>query len=106
MKKMRKKYPSIDDDLEIFKGALVSKLPDTLPGVVRISDLGQDVKVPIYKARHFRCGTLKGRGNRSGVRVIYAYEQDKDRITLIEVYHKSTGENEDRDRIFRYFRER
>ena len=50
-------------------------------------DLKKLYKDPIYKVRHFRCKALKGKGSRSGIRVIYAYEQDKALVTLIEVYH-------------------
>jgi mRNA-degrading endonuclease RelE of RelBE toxin-antitoxin system len=74
-----------------------------LSGTVQISDIGQDVKDPIYKVRHFRCKALKGKGSRSGIRVIYAYQQDKDKVMLIEMYHKSKQGNENRERILKYF---
>ena len=79
LKKMRKRYKSIDDDLGTFKEAL-SVSPDCLRGAVQISNLGQNIKLPIYKARHFRCKTLKGKGVKSGIRVIYAYNQKKTRL--------------------------
>jgi len=79
------------------------ELPNHLPGTFRISGLGEEVKVPIYKLKHFRCKSLKGKGSRSGIRVIYAYQQDKDKVTLIEVYHKNKQENENRERILKYF---
>ena len=104
LKKMHKKFRSIYDDLEAFEKALVSELPNHLSGTVQISDLGRDVKDPIYKVRHFRCKALKGKGSRSGIRVIYAYQQDKDKVTLIEMYHKSKQENENRERILKYKR--
>jgi mRNA-degrading endonuclease RelE of RelBE toxin-antitoxin system len=94
IKKIERNFSSIGKDLNVFKEALVSKLPDQLPGTVRISNLGRDVKVPIYKVKHFRCRDLKGKGNRSGIRVIYAYNQDKDEVALIEIYYKGKKENE------------
>jgi hypothetical protein len=103
LKKLHKKFSSIYDDLKDFKKALASKLPGHLPGTVQISNLGGDVKVPIYKVKHFRCKALKGKGSRSGIRVIYAYKQDKGEVTLIEIYHKSNQENENRKRILKYF---
>lgn len=103
VKKLRKKYRSIDDDLVIFKKALKSNLPNQLPGIVRVCNLGQDVKNPIYKVRYFRCKTLKGKGNKSGIRIVYAYEETEDRITFIEMYHKNKKENEDKHRILKYF---
>ena len=104
LKKMHKKFRSIYDDLEAFEKALASGLPNHLSGTVQISDIGQDVKDPIYKVRHFRCKTLKGKGSRSGIRVIYAYQQDKDKVMLIEIYHKSKQENENRERILKHKR--
>ncbi len=102
-KKLYKKIRSIYDDLEVFKTALASELPNHLSGTVQISNLGRDVNAPVYKVRHFRCKALKGKGSRSGIRVIYAYEQDKALVTLIEIYHKSKRENENRERILKYF---
>jgi len=55
---------------------LEAELPNHLPGTFRISGLGEEVKVPIYKLKHFRCKSLKRKGSRSGIRVIYAYEND------------------------------
>ena len=103
VKKIERNFSSIGEDLNVFKESLRSKLPDQLPGTVRISNLGRDVKVPIYKVKHFRCRDLKGRGNRSGIRIIYAYNQDKDDVTLIEIYYKGKKEDEDRKRIIKYF---
>jgi hypothetical protein len=42
---------------------------------------------------------LKGRGVNSGLRLIYAYFPDEQKITFIELYHKNDKENEDRNRI-------
>ncbi len=105
LKKLNKKYKSLNNDLKSnFCEVLDSELPNHLPGAFRISGLGEEVKVPIYKLKHFRCKSLKGKGSRSGIRVIYAYEQDKDKVTLIEMYHKSKQENENRERILKYKR--
>jgi len=53
--------------------------------------------------RKFACRSLKGRGVQSGIRIIYAYFQEKDKIELIEIYYKGDKESEDRQRIFRYY---
>lgn len=57
----------------------------------------------ILKARKFACRSLKGKGAQSGIRVIYAYFKQADRIEFIEIYYKGDKENEDRERIFRRF---
>jgi hypothetical protein len=41
---------------------------------------------PIYKAKKFACRALKGKGVQSGIRVIYAYFKDDDKIELVEIY--------------------
>ena len=71
-------------------------------GIVEIS--GLDIEYPkIYKARKFACRFLKGTGSRSGIRIIYAYYPDLDKIEFIEIYYKGDKENEDRERIERKY---
>jgi hypothetical protein len=53
----------------------------------------------MYKAKKFACKALKGKGARSGIRVIYTYLPEFDEIYLLELYSKGDKENEDRDRI-------
>jgi hypothetical protein len=43
--------------------------------------------------------SLKGRGVKSGLRVIYVFEKAKNKITFIEIYFKSDQENEDKERL-------
>jgi hypothetical protein len=50
------------------------------------------------------CKALKGRGVNSGLRLIYAYFPDEQKITFIELYHKNDKENEDRIRITENFK--
>jgi mRNA-degrading endonuclease RelE of RelBE toxin-antitoxin system len=98
-----KKYRHLKQDLETAKKVLRC-LPENRNLAVRIPDLGREVKVPIYKLKKFRSRDFKGRGARSGFRIIYAYERAENRVTLIEIYHKNKKDNEDRDRILKYFR--
>jgi len=47
---------------------------------------------------------MKGRGGRSGIRIIYAYFPDEQKIEFIEIYHKDKGDRDcDGDRIKRYY---
>jgi len=57
----------------------------------------------IFKAKKIACRSLKGKGVKSGIRVIYAYFESDDRIELIEIYYKGDKENEDRERIIRNY---
>jgi hypothetical protein len=40
----------------------------------------------------------------SGIRVIYAYNEEEDRVEFIELYYKGDKESENRGRIMKYFR--
>ena len=104
-KKLVKKFRTLDDDLNTFitnQLKLAHKLNIDNKGVVRISDLG--IEYPkIYKARKFSCKALKGKGAASGIRIIYAYHENEDMIEFVEIYYKREKENENRERILRYF---
>ena len=105
LKKLLKRFKTLEDDLETFISnqlKLTHKLGINNKGVVRISDLG--IETPkIYKARKFACKSLKGRGAESGIRIIYAYYEDKDIIEFIEIYFKGDKENEEKNRIIKYY---
>ncbi|MBU4348984.1 hypothetical protein KJ599_01535 [bacterium] len=104
-KKLKKNYPTLKQDLEVFISTqlrLSHKLNIENSGIVRIS--GLSISEPkIYKARKFACKSLKGRGSYSGIRIIYACFEDDDRIELVEIYFKGDKENEDRQRILKYY---
>lgn len=105
MKKLKKKFRSLDEDLTVFTNAQLypfHKEQIENEGTVRITGLGID-SPPIYKSKKFTCKALKGEGVRSGIRVIHAYFKDDDRIEFIEIYHKNNKENEDSDRIKDFF---
>jgi hypothetical protein len=107
MKKLSKRFNTLEEDLRNFiKVALNSyhKLKIDSRGIFHIADLG--IQSPkIYKARKFACRSLKGKGAHSGIRVIYAYSEDVDKIEFIEIYYKGDKENEERERILKRYRE-
>lgn len=105
LKKLTKRYRTLPEDLITFIKTqlnLFHKIKEDNKGIVRISDLGIE-NPPIYKARKFACRYLKGRGSNTGLRVIYAYIEEKDRIELIEIYFKGDKDLEDRERIKGYY---
>ncbi len=68
-------------------------------GIFRITGFPFE-KPLIYKAKKFACRSLKGKGVRSGIRVIYAYFEKEDRIELIEIYYKDSVQKcEDKEQI-------
>ena len=107
IKELLKKFRTPEEDLDIFlktELALYRKLKKDNKGVFQIP--GLDIDTPkVYKAKKFACRSLKGKGVQSGIRVIYGYFEQEDRIELIEIYYKGDKENEDRDRIVRHYGE-
>ena len=104
IKKLRKRYKTIESDLRYFVKVqlnLFHKLNKDVKGIFQLSNI--HIEYPkIYKAKKFACRSLKGTGGQSGIRVIYAYFEEKDEIQLIEIYYKGDKQNEDRKRIVRY----
>ncbi len=104
IKRLLKRFKTIEDDLEIFikkQLFLYHRLKVDNRGIFQIT--GLPVENPkVYKAKKFACKSLKGSGVQSGIRVIYAYDEEKDKIVLIEMYFKGDKANEDKQRIFEY----
>lgn len=106
IKKLAKRFKTLGNDLDIFIDKelyLFHKLNIDNKGVFALT--GLNLKMPkIYKAKKFACRSLPGKGVYSGIRVIYSYYQEFDKIELIEIYYKGDKENEDRERILRYYK--
>jgi len=58
--------------------------------------------VIVCKLKKFSCKVLKGRGNQSGIRIIYAYYPSESKIEFIEIYYKADQKIEDKARIKSY----
>jgi hypothetical protein len=103
LKALAKRFRTIEEDLAtLLKTQLVlyHKLGKENGG--DFPDSGLPFANPrVYKVKKFACRALKGRGAKSGLRLIYAYHEDCDRIELIEIYFKGDKENEDRERLSR-----
>lgn len=107
LRKLVRRFHSLEEDLQIFiKVAMNSFHKQNIDSgaIVHISDLR--IHSPkVCKGRKFACKSLKGKGVQSGIRVIYAYHEEEDRIEFIEIYYKGDKESEDRERILKHFRE-
>lgn len=104
MRRLLRRYSTLEEDLDtLLKTAVVAyhRLGHNT-GIVPIAGLGW-TRLPVFKARKFACRSLKGRGARTGLRLIYALDVENNRIELIEIYFKANQENEDRERIGRYY---
>ena len=97
LKNLLKKYRTLNEDLNVAKKVLEVAPDDRPPFSFQIDNLG--IETCIIKVKKIACKALKGRGVNSGLRLIYAYFPDEQRITLIELYHKNDKENEDKKRI-------
>ena len=104
LKKLLKRFPSLEEDLESFiKAQLIAYHKHNVDnhGIVPIEGI-QIHNPKIFKVLKFACKSLKGKGVHSGIRVTYAYFPNEDRIEFIEIYYKGDQENEDRERIKHY----
>lgn len=110
-KKLLKKYRTLEEDFELFKERVLTYRENGTgkflfwrpPCIVRISNLG--IETEVYKVKHFSCRALKGRGSRSGIRIIYAYFPNENRVEFIEIYFKERdGTDCDKDRIKRNYK--
>lgn len=58
--------------------------------------------IVICKLKKFSCKVLKGRGNQSGIRIIYAFYPADLKVEFIEIYFKADQKIEDKVRIKSY----
>jgi hypothetical protein len=101
VKTLLKKYRSVKEDIEVVK-KVFTVLPDERPPFsFRIEGLG--ITTCVIKVKKIACKSLKGRGVNSGLRLIYAYFSQVEKIIFIELYHKNDKENENRERIINHF---
>ena len=106
LKKLGKKYRSLPDDLELVKKAAIELLHR------QKIDNQSIFKIPGYcsetllicKLKKFACRALKGRGNKSGIRIIYAFYPLENRVIFMEIYFKGDKKNEDHERIRNYLK--
>jgi len=97
LKSLIKKYRTLHDDISVVKKVLEITPDEKPPFSFRLDNLG--LETCVIKVKKIACKALKGRGVFSGLRLIYAYFPDNQKITFIELYHKNDKEKEDRKRI-------
>ena len=101
-KKLLKKFSSLVDDLEVNKQYRIElfhcKEIDSR-SIFEIQGISNTDNLRFFKIKKFQCQNLKGRGAKSGIRVIYAYFPLEQKIVFIEIYFKANQENENRQRI-------
>ena len=106
-KKLLKKFQSLAEDLEVVKQydiELFHCQKIDRHGILKIENAENNENLQFFKIKKFACKSLKGRGSKSGIRVIYAFHCQSCKIDFIEIYFKGEKENEDRDRIKEYLK--
>ncbi len=103
-KSLLKKFPSLAEDIEIAKSFTIE--------LFHLQKLNKQAIFPIpnfcteelkiCKLKKFACKALKGRGVKSGIRVIYAYYVLTNSVDFIEIYFKGEKEMENKERIKAY----
>ena len=104
LKRLLKKFHSLHEDIEVAKMFAIELYHTQKINKQAIFPMPQFCtdKVLICKLKKFACKALKGRGVKSGVRIIYAFHTQALKVDFIEIYFKGEAENEDRDRIKTY----
>ncbi len=113
LKRLLKKFRSLEEDLELAKLASIEPFHIGIPnekGALEKKDSNAifpiqnfcTEELKICKLKKFACKALKGRGVKSGVRIIYAYYVLTNTVDFIEIYFKGEAENEDKERIKQY----
>lgn len=101
-KKLLKKFSSLAEDLEVNKQYRIELFhckEINSGSIFEIQGAGNTDELKFFKVKKFQCKSLKGRGSKSGIRVIYAYLPTDQRIVFLEIYFKTDQENEKKERI-------
>ena len=108
-KRLAKKFRTLGSDIEVVKTNTIE-----LYHLQKIDNRSifpmqaycfEDVKV--YKIKKIACWSLKGKGNRSGLRIIYAFFPETLSVVFIEIYYKKKNNTvANRERIKEFVRER
>ena len=102
IKELSKKYKTIFEDVEVVKKVLSVNPNERPPFSYRIEGLG--LETCVIKVKKIASKSFKGKGVKSGFRLIYAHFEEEDKIIMIEIYHKLNKSIEDRERIFGNFK--
>jgi len=93
LKKLKKKYRSLDDDFKLFKKILQAGVPINRHTTI----LYKNEESSIIKSRLF-CKYLKG----SSLRIVLIFYKIETKIVFIELFFKGDKEREDNVRIKEY----
>lgn len=100
-KKLAKRFRTLAEDFErIKKNAIeLCHVRDMCHNVEKIKGVGNTEELQFYKIRKIASCSIPGRGNQTGLRVIYAYFPKSSEVVFLEIYFKGDKEIEDKKRI-------
>ena len=105
-KRLRKRFRTLPEDLKRAKVNAIELLhihKINNRSVFFIPNFcSKDVKT--CKLKKVACRALKGRGAKSGIRIIYVFLQKSRRVVFIEIYFKGDKKREDYGRIKKYLK--
>ncbi|OIO38767.1 MAG: hypothetical protein AUJ71_02310 [Candidatus Omnitrophica bacterium CG1_02_49_16] len=102
LKRLLKKYHSLNQDLDLLKGYLQLYPRGNPPRIFQINNLG--IQTEIFKVKQFRCQSMKGKGSLSGIRIVYAFFPGEIKIEFVEIYYKEKDDTEcNKERILRHY---
>lgn len=96
LKKLIKKYRSLNEDLEIAKKYAIEAFH--ISGIdnesVFLIPKFDKKTIQIYKLKKFSCKALKGKDNRSGIRIIYSFFPEKYKVVFLEISFKEKDDSD------------
>lgn len=96
LKKLIKKYRSLEEDLKIVKKYAIEAFH--IDGInnesVWLIPKFDKKTIQIYKVKKFACKALKGKGVKSGIRVIYAFYPNQLKVEFLEIYFKEKNDSD------------
>lgn len=100
-KTLQKRFRTLNDDFERFKQySLETYFEQKIETTSFVKIEGQCGEAyTSYKVRKFACRSLKGKGNQSGIRIIFIWEEKTRTITFVEMYFKGDKPLEDKERL-------
>lgn len=104
IKKLTKKFRSLPEDLETAKKAVIElrhihEIDNA--STFEISGYTNEER-SFWKIKKFACKALKGRGVKSGIRLIYKLNHKENKVIFIEMYFKPDQISESHQRIKTY----
>ena len=97
-KSLLKRFRTLESDFESFKKfALETYYEKNIPTTSFLPIEGFcSSELIANKVRKFACKSLLGRGNHSGIRIIFIWQEKLQTITFVEIYFKGDKSKEDK----------